>query len=280
MDTEILVLESVSFSYPSTPVFEDLNVSFRKGEIVALLGANGAGKTTLLRLLNGLLRPQRGAIFLYGKPLPKKVSKAAKYVGIAFQNPTHQFFASSVLEELEYAVRWTRDGEQAEKERLQTVARQFDLEHLLERSPFTLSSGEQRRLSIATIVVLGSDIIGLDEPTVGQDVRSRRILKDLLVSLKQSGVGVIAATHDVEWIAPIADRVLLLNGESPIEGTAVELLGSESILRSAALRVPQLVDLGSRLKLKASGEDWDSLNENVLLTLSRMMSDTYKEGTY
>ncbi|MHA2370749.1 MAG: ATP-binding cassette domain-containing protein, partial [Candidatus Hodarchaeales archaeon] len=122
-------------------IFEDLSISFRRGELVALLGANGAGKTTLLRLLNGLLRPQKGAILLNGEPLPKKVSEAAQSVGIAFQNPIHQFFASTVQEELEYAKRWRKSNRSTATESIQQVAAQFNLEPLFDRSPHTLSSG-------------------------------------------------------------------------------------------------------------------------------------------
>jgi energy-coupling factor transporter ATP-binding protein EcfA2 len=269
LSAEILSLQSVSFSYPNTPIFEDLSISFRRGKLVALLGANGAGKTTLLRLLNGLLRPQKGMIFLKGKPLPKKVSEAAQSVGIAFQNPSHQFFASTVQEELEYAKRWRKSNKSAANDSIQQIAAQFSLEALFDRSPHTLSSGEQRRLSIAAIVALGVQLIALDEPTVGQDSKGREMLSSLLKKLKNSGMGIIVATHDVEWVAPLADHVLLLKrNHRPIEGPVSEILTSSAILRNADLHIPQLVELGNALDLAALHGEWNSLTERTANELS------------
>jgi energy-coupling factor transport system ATP-binding protein len=269
LSAEILILKSVRFGYPNTPIFEDLSISFRGGELVALLGANGAGKTTLLRLLNGLLRPQKGMILLNGKPLPKKVSEAAQSVGIAFQNPTHQFFASTVQEELEYAKRWRKSNRSTANESIQQVAAQFNLEALFDRSPHTLSSGEQRRLSIAIIVALGAQLIALDEPTVGQDSKGRAMLANLLKKLKYSGIGIIVATHDVEWVAPLADHVLLLKrNHKPIEGQVSEILTSSAILRNADLHIPQLVELGNTLDLAALHGEWNSLSERTANELS------------
>ncbi|MFQ5979763.1 MAG: ABC transporter ATP-binding protein [Candidatus Heimdallarchaeota archaeon] len=279
METEILALRSVSFGYPKVSIFDDLSVSFQRGELVALLGANGTGKTTLLRLLNGLLRPQKGVILLHGKPLPKKVSVAARSVGIAFQNPVHQFFAASVREELEYAQRWLKNKKQRVSETAEAIAKQFNLEELLERSPYSLSSGEQRRLSIATIIALGAHLIGLDEPTVGQDLRGRKNLANLLIKMKQSGLGIIAATHDVEWIAPIADRVLVLERDNPpIQGLVSEILTSSTILQNANLHVPQLVDLGNVLQLGTLNGDWDSLSERNAHALSSRLAKISPKG--
>ncbi|MFW9916316.1 MAG: energy-coupling factor ABC transporter ATP-binding protein [Candidatus Thorarchaeota archaeon] len=272
MSTEILSLKSVSFSYPNTPIFEDLSISFRRGELVALLGANGAGKTTLLRLLNGLLRPKKGIILLNGKPLPKKVSEVAQSVGIAFQNPTHQFFASTVQEELEYGKRWRKSNRSTANESIQQVAAQFNLEALFGRSPHTLSSGEQRRLSIATIVALGAQLIALDEPTVGQDSKGREMLASLLGELKRSGRGIVVATHDVEWVASLTDHVLLLKrNNKPIQGPPSKILTSSVILRNADLHIPQLVELGNVLDLEALHGEWNSLTERTANELSNWM---------
>jgi energy-coupling factor transporter ATP-binding protein EcfA2 len=279
LDTEILALRSVSFGYPNVSIFEGLSVSFHRGELVALLGANGTGKTTLLRLLNGLLRPQKGAILLHGKPLPKKVSIAARSVGIAFQNPAHQFFTASVREELEYAQCWLKNNKQRASETVEAIAKQFNLEELLERSPYSLSSGEQRRLSIATIIALGAQLIGLDEPTVGQDLRGRKNLANLLIKMKRSGLGIIAATHDVEWVAPIADRVLVLERDNPpIQGPVSEILTSSTILQNANLHVPQLVDLGNILQLGILNGDWDSLSERNARALSSRLAKISPKG--
>ncbi|MFX0117627.1 MAG: energy-coupling factor ABC transporter ATP-binding protein [Candidatus Hodarchaeota archaeon] len=280
MATEILDLQSLSFGYPNTPIFENFSVSFRQGELVALLGANGAGKTTLLRLLNGLLRPQKGKVLLHGKPLPKNVSIAAQSVGIAFQNPTHQFFASTVQEELEYAMRWRKDRKQGTNERIQKIAIQFSLEDLLRRSPYSLSSGEQRRLSIATIVALGVQVIGLDEPTVGQDPKGRQMLADLLVKLKRSGIVIIAATHDLEWVIPLADRIVLLKrNEKPLEGLTSDILANLPVLRNAGLQVPQLVEIGNVLSLETLNGDLASLSDRTAHVLSTRLMQTFEKGS-
>jgi energy-coupling factor transport system ATP-binding protein len=278
--TDILDLQSLSFGYPNMPIFENFSVSFRQGELVALLGANGTGKTTLLRLLNGLLRPQKGKVLLHGEPLPKNVSMAAQSVGIAFQNPAHQFFASTVQEELEYAMRWRKNRKREISETVQRIAIQFALEVLLQRSPYALSSGEQRRLSIATIVALGVQIIGLDEPTVGQDFKGRQMLADLLMELKKSGIGIIVATHDLEWVIPLADRILLLKrNEKPLEGSISEFLVNLTILRNAGLHVPQLVEVGNVLSLETLNGDFNALGKRTARVLSARLMQTFEKGS-
>ncbi len=272
MRREILQMNEVNFSYSNKLIFKNFSATFHTAEVVAVLGANGTGKTTLIKLLNGLLRPQKGKIIVNGKPIPKKVSDVAKTISSAFQNPTHQFFTSSVKEELRVSLQLSKKINSNFEQALNELAQQFYLIELLERSPFSLSSGEQRRLAIAAIIALDSSLVALDEPTAGQDVIGRKLLRTILTQLKRKGRGIIVTTHDVEWIIPIADRIIILQrNQTAIEIPISELLSSYKIFQSNGVRVPQLIELGSYLGLK-SVENYNLLEEEIVNIVNSRLS--------
>ncbi|MGQ9653277.1 MAG: ABC transporter ATP-binding protein [Thermodesulfobacteriota bacterium] len=183
-------------------------VSFRlhEGETLAILGPNGAGKTTLIRHLNGLLRPEQGQVLLRGEPLARRdPSDLATEVGIVFQNPNDQFFCLTVREEI---LAGSISRKAASSGRLPEVCRSLGLSDLLDRSPYRLSEGEKRRVAMASVLAMGSRILVLDEPTAGQDGRSRMELARLMARLQADGMSVLIVTHDRAFAQAVADRCL------------------------------------------------------------------------
>ncbi|MEJ5375318.1 MAG: ATP-binding cassette domain-containing protein [bacterium] len=189
-------------------ILKDISFRLHQGEILAILGPNGAGKTTLIRHLNGLLSPDKGQVLLMGEPIAgKDPSALASQVGMVFQNPNDQFFCPSVKQEI-LAGPISRSS--CSPQRLQSICEALGLVPLLERSPYKLSEGEKRRVAIATVLAMGSHILILDEPTSGQDGRSRMELAKLLIGLQAQGTSIVMVTHDRAFAQGVADRCLEL----------------------------------------------------------------------
>ena len=182
-------------------VLHGASLTSRAGEIVALLRANGAGKSTLLRHSNGLLRGQRGAVRVLGRPVGRRpVAELAREVGLVMQQPAHMLFAPTVRAELAAGPRALRRHDPAWCEHL---SERFGLEPLLDRSPQMLSAGEQRRVAIAAVLASRPRALLLDEPTAGQDAIARATLRALLADYAADGLAITVATHDPRWAWPL-----------------------------------------------------------------------------
>ena len=174
----------------------------RAGEVLAVTGPNGAGKSTLALALGGLLAPSSGRVSGTGDPRPPHRWRAAdlvRRIGSVFQNPEHQFVTSRVIDELSLS--------RPPRSLVDDLLDRLRLTHLAGANPYTLSGGEARRLSVATALATAPRVLVLDEPTFGQDRRTWIELADLLASLRDSGHGVVAVTHDADFVAAVADRV-------------------------------------------------------------------------
>jgi len=205
----------VAFRYPGTEAWalEGIDVSVRAGEALAITGPNGSGKSTLALLVAGLLRPTRGRVALDGaEPWSLPARRLVGRVGTVFQDPEHQFVTSRVDEEL--MVGPLRAGRYApDAKRIATdLLERLHLTHLAAANPFTLSGGEQRRLSVATALATAPPLLVLDEPTFGQDRRTYAELVALLAAHCDGGDAALFATHDEDLVASLADRTLRLAG--------------------------------------------------------------------
>jgi energy-coupling factor transporter ATP-binding protein EcfA2 len=201
----------LAFRYPSAPAWAltHADVDVGGGEAVALSGPNGSGKSTLALLVAGLLRPSRGVARLgaddaWRLPARRLVTR----VGTVFQDPEHQFVAERVDEELAIGPRRAGRGDLAARRAAAELLERLHLSHLAKANPFTLSGGEQRRLSVATALATAPALLVLDEPTFGQDRRTYVELVALLAEHRDAGGGVLFATHDADLIASLADRTI------------------------------------------------------------------------
>ncbi|WP_212829141.1 ABC transporter ATP-binding protein [Catellatospora sp. TT07R-123] len=177
----------------------------RAGEVLAVTGPNGSGKSTLALALGGLLKPAAGEVRTrYGAPHRWRAPVLAARIGSVFQNPEHQFVTATVREEL--ALGGTAPARQDE------LLERLRLTHLAGASPFTLSGGEARRLSVATALAARPELLILDEPTFGQDRRTWLELVGMLAGLRDGGHGVVTVTHDPDVVTALADRVVSLPG--------------------------------------------------------------------
>ena len=246
----VIEVRNLSYMYPGGIVaLKNVSLDVYLGEKLVILGSNGAGKSTLIKHFNGLLKPQRGYVKVFGIDTRKaSVAELSRKVGIVFQNPYHQFFSEKVWDEVAFALKNFGYSEETIKYRVTKVLRLFDLYDYADKSPFELSSGEMRRLAIASILAYDPDIIVLDEPTVGQDRIQKEKLKEYIRLLSLQNKTIILVTHDIEFVTEGFDRIVVMsNGMIVGEGSPREILYDEELLRKANLILPQIPEIALKM---------------------------------
>ena len=223
-------------------VLHGVHLTLRRGEVLAVVGINGSGKSTLLRALAGLEAWTAGEVTVAGRP--RRPGRPGRAVTLVMQNPEHQFLEPTVRDELAHGMR-LEGAEEARVDRaVDEMLARFDLVDRADANPFLLSGGQQRRLSVASVLGEHREVVCLDEPTFGQDRRGAEALMDRLHDVAAQGAGLVITTHDMELAADHADRVLILaQGTVLNEGPAREVLADAPLLASAGLRPPPLARL-------------------------------------
>ena len=236
---EVYRVEALSFYYGDVCALKDVELLVREGECVVILGANGVGKSTLLKILDGLLKPAAGRVMFYGKPI-EEVSETTAFreeVALLFSEPDCQLFCPTVFDEVCFAPLQLGLGADGAMRRAEEVLRLLGLYHLKERAPHTLSSGEKKKVAIASILSLNPQVLLLDEPTGGLDPRSQVWLLELLEELKGCGKTIVMATHDLSLAGDLAHRVVVMDESHRIvaEGEAISILRDKGLLLEANL---------------------------------------------
>lgn len=221
-----LAVEGLRVGYGRRAVFDGIDLAVRPGELVALMGRNGSGKTTLLRSVMGFHRPAAGRIVIHGREATRlEPAEIARDVGYVPQNPGALLFAETVRDELAFTLRHHPNARAGRAADPAATLAGLGLAHAAGRHPRDLSAGERERVALAAILVAAPSILLLDEPTRGMDAARKRALGELLTHLRGEGVAVAMATHDVELVAAIATRVVLLgDGEIVADGPPREVL--------------------------------------------------------
>ena len=247
----MILLENVCFGYgEDTSTVRDLSFHIEKGEFAAILGANGAGKTTTLKLIDGLLKPSMGRVFINGRDTAKtRVSERARFVGYLFQNPDRQIFKNSVREELVFGLETVRKGMTKEEvsQRVDKVLDSFGFSG--DEEPFSLSRGERQRVALASIIVVNPEIMILDEPTTGLDYRECTHIMDTIAEMNEKQkTTVVMVCHDMEIVASYASRTLVMAGGHLLDdGPVMEIFRNRELMKRASLLPPQIMELALRL---------------------------------
>jgi cobalt/nickel transport system ATP-binding protein len=236
----IFKLESVRYSYLGRfPALCGVDLEVKNNNLLVLLGANGSGKTSLLHMLDGLIFPDAGSIEFTGR----KLSEAAftdegftrefrSKVGFVFQNSEVQLFSPTVKEDILFGPLQLGLEKEEIKKRLEWLVDSLKLEDLLGRAPHHLSTGEKRKVAIAATLIIGPDVLILDEPTAGLDPASVRNILDIIISFHEQGKTIITATHDLHIVEEIGERICILSSDKKIVrfGRAKELLSDFKLL--------------------------------------------------
>ncbi|MFQ6076567.1 MAG: energy-coupling factor ABC transporter ATP-binding protein [Candidatus Bathyarchaeia archaeon] len=250
----MIVVKDLSYTYPDgTVALRGINLTIEDREYVALMGENGAGKTTLAKHFNGLLKPTEGIVLIDSvdtRGIP--IAELSKKAGYVFQNPEHQLFLPTVEEEVSFAPKTAGYTDEVVKTNVEWALKILNLEELRDRSPMELGVGEQRRVSMASILSLKPKIFIMDEPTTGQDANLMLTVSNTLTELNRQGTTVIIITHDVDFVAESdAMRVITMyKGEIVADGRPEEILADQESLLKTYLIPPQVAVLFPRLGLK------------------------------
>lgn len=234
-------LKNLSYRYPDGKVaLCEVSFSIAEGERVALIGPNGAGKSTLLLHLNGLLPEhalKTAAVHILETPLIEEHALAIRsQVGLLFQDPDDQLFCSTIGEDVAFGPQQMGLSAQEIAARVTKALAQVGLSGFERRVPNHLSHGEKRRACIAGLLACNCRILVLDEPTSGLDPRGKRELKSLLKNLPQTQ---LIATHDLELVAELCSRVLLIDaGILYADGVTKEILADEALMLAHGLEKP------------------------------------------
>ncbi len=231
------------------------NVSFRieDGEFVGLIGPTGSGKSTLIQHLNGLLKPTAGHVIVDGRDIWEKgqsLRSLRQKVGLVFQYAEQQVFEETVWQDIAFGPRNLGLGASEVEERVKAAARMVGLpEDLLQRSPFELSGGQLRRVAIAGVVSMEPQVLILDEPAAGLDPKGRDEVLSHVQDVHQSGMTVILVSHNMEDVARLCERLLVLDGGRLVaDGTPREIFSRADFISEVGLRAPDVVALMERLR--------------------------------
>lgn len=236
----ILKVNRLCFSRNRQPILNEISFSINAGELVAIVGANGSGKTTLSKCITGLLPPSHGDIQFNDVALREwKEQELWKKIGYVFQNPEHQFVTNTVFDEIAFGLRVNHKSEEEVKKMVSSILEKTRLVNLVDAHPFTLSQGQKRRLSVATMLVNLQDLLILDEPTFGQDAITAKEIMNLLEEKTQQLGAVLMISHDMDLVDQYADRVFVVEkGEIIFEGTPEVLWNNKELLFSSRLKLP------------------------------------------
>lgn len=247
--TPLVRFENVSFRYRQE--FPDVlqNVSFNiySGDIIAILGPNGAGKTTLVKHALGLLKPTTGRVLLEDKDSREhSVAEAAHTVGYVFQSPSQMLFAPTVIEELSFGPRNLGHAPEAIERDIDWALNTVHLAHERDSPPLALSFGQQKRVSIASVLAMRSRILMMDEPTAGQDYWNYLSFMDAILEMPGFDA-ILFITHDVDLAVIYANRILLIDrGMVMADGPPEEVMADEARLRRSRVLSTSLLRLNLR----------------------------------
>ncbi len=247
MSDQMIRFENVSFGYSDAETIHNLSFDIPKGDFVALIGANGAGKSTISRLCNGLLRPNKGHVYLDGMDtLTTPTSRIAKKVGFLFQNPDRQICKNTVLEELAFSMSVQGWEQEMIDKRVEAALETFSLKG--DWFPFSRSRGERQRIALAGVLACEPELLILDEPTTGLDYLECIQIMDYVTKLNhEKGITVLMVSHDMELVQSYAKRVLVLTGGRLIgDGETNTVMKNEELLHSARVLPAQIPALALR----------------------------------
>jgi len=287
----VILVEGLQHTYMAgtpleTTALRDVTLAVGREEIVGLIGPTGSGKSTLLQHLNGLLRPQAGRVQVDGMNLADgklDLRQVRRAVGLVFQQPEDQLFERYVGDDIAFGpqAQGLSLDEQRQRVRWAMEAVGLDFEGFKDRLTFTLSGGERRKVALAGVLALRPRVLILDEPTAGLDPASHHEFLEWLVRFhREAGVPMVIATHNMDDIAQIADRVyVLVDGRTIAGGTPGEIFAQPEVLAGYGLGVPAMAEVMQRLRALGLGVRADVLTvDEAAAEIERVWNHTAGAG--
>lgn len=243
----LIEAKDIQYTYPDgSKALQGISIAVEKGEFIGLLASNGSGKTTLLRCINGLIKPQSGDVKIEGESISKLPQKTVfQKIGMVFQNPNDQLFASTVAEDVAFGPSNMGLPKNEIKMRVEEALKAVGMEDLGKKSIHNLSFGQQKRVCIAGALAMHPEVLLLDEPTSGLDPMGEHKIMELLQRLNQEReLTIVMATHMVDMVPLFIDRIYILSkGKMLREGTPEKVFSDPDMIRDAKLRLPMIAEL-------------------------------------
>lgn len=265
-------IKELSFSYDSKPFIDNLDLKIDDGEMVGIIGNTGCGKSTFVRLIAGLIKSDSGKIIIDGDDITnKKFNKKIlrRKLGIVFQFPEMQLFEQTVEKDIffglkQYKLTYDEKYKRA-KEALELLG--LDFERIKDKSPLALSGGEKRKIAVAGILVCKPKYLIFDEPIAGLDCNSRDSFMKLLLALKQNGTTIIIISHNTDYLAEYADRILVMDGGKIIlDDKPNEIFNQATLLNNLNIGVCNSKEIANLLNKNGFNIQNDILKYDDLLS--------------
>lgn len=274
-----IAFESVSFSYDDErKALDEVDLLIDEGEFLGVIGHTGSGKSTFARLMNALLVPSSGRVVVDGMDTAKRGNRRAirTKVGLAFQYPETQLFASTVAEDVAFGPRNLGLGDGEIDRRVHAALGRVGLSYdsIASRSPFDLSGGQQRRVALAGILAMEPSALVLDEPAAGMDPATVDEIRAYLRELNDQGLTIVMISHSMDDIADLCSRVIVLDhGRIFMEGTPAEVFAADNAaeLRKINLGVPRATKFALELAERGLALPSPILNEQQLVAALEAM---------
>lgn len=248
MEKNIVSVRNLRYSYGGErEILKGINVDFEEGQRVAVIGTNGAGKSTFFLNLNGVLEPDEGDIILHGKKMTRSkedLMEMRRSTGIVFQDADNQIIATTVMGEVSFGPMNLRLPKEEVVNRVNEALEYMNILSFKDRAPHYLSGGEKKRVTIADIIAMHSEIIIFDEPTAALDPANVVALENVLNKLNEQGKTLLISTHDLDFAYRWAERVIVFcSGQIIADGKPEEVFEQEEILQKANLKKPMMLEV-------------------------------------
>lgn len=254
----VLQINDLNFSYrKDQPILKNINLSVKKGEMMAVVGKNGAGKTTLSSLICGFLTPDSGSIYLNGEDIsPLTIKERGEHIGIVMQNPNQMISKSMIFDEVALGLQVRGVPEDEIKERVYETLKICGLYPFRNWPISALSFGQKKRVTIASILVMDPEILILDEPTAGQDYRHYTEIMEFLKSINEErGTTIIMITHDMHLMLEYTDRAFVIaDGELIADDTPAKILTNDEIADRAYLKKTSLYEMAVKCQIPSPSQ--------------------------
>ena len=268
MENHIVSVRNLRYSYGGErEILKGINVDIEEGQRVAVIGTNGAGKSTFFLNLNGVLEADEGEIYFRGKKMTrekKDLMELRRGIGIVFQDADNQIIATTVMGEVSFGPMNLRLPKEEVESRVNEALEYMNISDFKERAPHYLSGGEKKRVTIADIIAMHSEVMIFDEPTAALDPVNVIALEAVLEKLYRQGKTILVSTHDLDFAYRWAERIIVFcDGQIIADGVPEEVFRNEEVLKQANLKKPTMLEVAEILAEKNLGLGKNQYPKNV-----------------